>query len=91
MSHFSGFFFICLQKEQGEHRLTLHFLLPFLLSASPYISANVRKEHSQGRSFWLESHQVTGSPAVGLTLSLEKPTLQLILGLKHLRMFKIME
>lgn len=37
-------FLICLWKEQGEHRLTLHFLLPFLLSASPYISTNVRKE-----------------------------------------------
>lgn len=84
-------FLICLWKEQGQHRLTLHILLPFLLSASPYISANVRKEPQVKAE--VSGWRVTksGSPAVCLTLSLEKLTLQLILGLKYLRMFKIME
>lgn len=44
-------FFICLKKEQGEHRLMLHFLLPFQLSASPYSSGNVRKEPQSRQKF----------------------------------------
>ena len=44
-------FFICLKKQQEEHRLILHFLLPFHPSASPYSSGNVRKEPQSRQKF----------------------------------------
>lgn len=91
MSHFSS---LCLfvserNKDSTDSPCTSFCHCSFLLLL---ISQQMSERcPSQGRSFWLESHQVTGSPAVSLTLSLEKPTLQLIPGLKCLRMFKIME
>lgn len=46
------------------------------------------KSRSQGRTFWLESHQVASSPVcLSPSLSLGKATLRL--GLKHPRTFKV--
>jgi len=89
-SHFSGLFLSVSKrnkKSTGSSCTSFcHFTFLLLLIAQEMSE----KSCSEGRSFWLESHQVASSPVLCLPLSLEKPTLQLILGLKHPRMLKVM-
>lgn len=61
-------------KKSTESSCTsfCHFTFLLLLIAQEMSE----KSRSQGRSFWLESHQVARSPAVCLPLSLEKLTSQ---------------
>lgn len=82
MSHFSSLFlfFSDRNKDSTDSPCTsfCHFsFLPLLVSQQ-----KSGRSLGQGRSFWLESHQATDSPAVRLTLSLEKPDLAAHSGLE---------